>query len=111
MKKINLAVTGCLGRMGQQIIKSSKLDRKFKIVTLTENRKINKKISSLCGFKEGKWWVQDISSSIPVKLLGDVKGKEVLDLFSAPGGKSMQLIALGANVTCVDQSLKRIKIF
>ena len=72
--------------------------------------KINKKISSMCGFKEGKWWVQDISSSIPVKLLGDVKGKEVLDLFSAPGGKSMQLIALGANVTCVDQSLKRIKM-
>ena len=47
MKKINLAITGCLGRMGQQIIKSSKLDKKFKIVTLTENRKINKKISGI----------------------------------------------------------------
>ena len=45
MKKINLAITGCLGRMGQQIIKSSKLDKKFKLVTLTENRKINRKIS------------------------------------------------------------------
>ena len=44
MKKINLAITGCLGRMGQQIIKSSKLDKKFKLVTLTESRKINKKI-------------------------------------------------------------------
>jgi len=44
MKKINLAVTGCLGRMGQQIIESSKLDKKFKLVTLTESRKINKKI-------------------------------------------------------------------
>ena len=44
MKKINLAITGCLGRMGQQIIKSSKIDRKFKIVALTENKKINRKI-------------------------------------------------------------------
>ena len=44
MNKIKLAVTGCLGRMGQQIIKSSKLDKKFKLVTLTENRKIDRKI-------------------------------------------------------------------
>ena len=44
MKKINLAITGCLGRMGQQIIKSSKIDRKFKVVALTENKKINRKI-------------------------------------------------------------------
>ena len=47
MNKIKLAVTGCLGRMGQQIIKSSKLDRKFKLVTLTESRKIYKKISGI----------------------------------------------------------------
>ena len=47
MNKIKLAVTGCLGRMGQQIIKSSKLDRKFKLVTLTENKKINSKISGI----------------------------------------------------------------
>ena len=71
--------------------------------------KKNVKISELDGFKDGKWWVQDISSSIPVKLLGDVKGMEVLDLFSAPGGKAMQLISLGAKVTCIDNSLVRIK--
>ena len=47
MKKIHLAVTGCLGRMGQQIIKSAKLDKKFKIVSITENKKINKKISGI----------------------------------------------------------------
>ena len=44
MKKINLAITGCMGRMGQQIIKSAKKDKNFKIVCLTENKKINKKI-------------------------------------------------------------------
>jgi len=44
MKKIKLAVTGCMGRMGQQIIKSAKQDQNFKLVSLTENRKIDKKI-------------------------------------------------------------------
>ena len=44
MKKINLSITGSLGRMGQQIIKTSKLDTSFKIISLTENKKIQKKI-------------------------------------------------------------------
>ena len=44
MKKINLAVTGCLGRMGQQIIKSAKINKNFKLDALTESKKINKKI-------------------------------------------------------------------
>ncbi len=47
MNKINIAITGCLGRMGQQIIKTSKLDRRFKIVTLTENKIINRKIHGI----------------------------------------------------------------
>tara|TARA_E500000178_G_scaffold346623_1_gene398547 strand:+ start:63 stop:839 length:777 start_codon:yes stop_codon:yes gene_type:complete len=47
MKKINLAITGCMGRMGQQLIKSVKKDKEFKLLTLTENRKINRKISGL----------------------------------------------------------------
>ena len=44
MKKINLAITGCMGRMGQQIIKSVRNDRNFKLIALTENRELNKKI-------------------------------------------------------------------
>ena len=47
MKKINLAITGCMGRMGQQIIKSSKSDKSFKLVTVTENRIINKKVNGI----------------------------------------------------------------
>ena len=47
MKKINLAITGCMGRMGQQIIKSSKNNKNFKLVALTENKIINKKISGI----------------------------------------------------------------
>jgi len=47
MKKINLAISGCMGRMGQQLIRSSEKNKKFKIVALTENRLINKKISGI----------------------------------------------------------------
>ena len=47
MKKINLAITGCLGRMGQQLIRSSKTVKNFKVVSVTENRMVNKKISGL----------------------------------------------------------------
>ena len=44
MKKINLTVTGCLGRMGQQLIRSAKNNKDFKVVSLTENKKINRKL-------------------------------------------------------------------
>ena len=44
MKKINLSISGCMGRMGQQLIKSSKRSKDFKLISLTENRVLNKKI-------------------------------------------------------------------
>ena len=47
MKKINLGITGCIGRMGQQLIKSSKSDKNFKLVTLTETKLINKRIDGI----------------------------------------------------------------
>ena len=47
MKKIKIAVTGCLGRMGQQIIKSTKSSKSFKLVSVTENKIIKKKIFGL----------------------------------------------------------------
>jgi len=47
MRKINLSISGCMGRMGQQLIKSAKKNRNFKLVSLTENRVINKKIAGI----------------------------------------------------------------
>jgi len=47
MKKINLAISGCMGRMGQQLIKSSKNNKKFKLVALTENKLINKNLNGI----------------------------------------------------------------
>jgi 4-hydroxy-tetrahydrodipicolinate reductase len=47
VKKINLAITGCMGRMGQQLIKTSQKDKNFKLIALTENKVINKKINGI----------------------------------------------------------------
>ena len=47
MRKINLAITGYMGRMGQQLIKSLRVNKSFKLVSLTENKIINKKISGI----------------------------------------------------------------
>ena len=47
MKKINLTITGCMGRMGQQLVKTSKTNKDFRLVSLTENRIINKKIMGI----------------------------------------------------------------
>ena len=47
MKKINLAISGCMGRMGQQLIKSSKKNKSFELVTLTENISVNKKFNGI----------------------------------------------------------------
>jgi len=65
-------------------------------------------VTALEGFEAGEWWAQDIAASLPVQILGDVKGKRVLDLCAAPGGKSMQLAARGAIVTAIDKSEGRL---
>jgi len=66
-------------------------------------------VTKLKGYADGAWWVQDIAASLPVTLLGDVRGKHVLDLCAAPGGKTMQLASRGARVTAVDRNKNRLK--
>ncbi len=66
-------------------------------------------VPGLPGYVEGDWWVQDISASMPARLLGEGKGKTALDLCAAPGGKTMQLAAAGYDVTAVDASEKRLE--
>jgi len=66
-------------------------------------------VTALEGFEEGEWWAQDIAASLPVQLMGDVSGLRALDLCGAPGGKTMQLAAKGANVTVLDKSEGRLK--
>lgn len=66
-------------------------------------------LTSLQGFAEGEWWVQDTAASLPATLLGDIKGKRVADLCAAPGGKTAQLIVAGASVTAFDINKNRLK--
>lgn len=65
-------------------------------------------VSGLPGYDEGAWWVQDAAAALPVRLLGDVAGLRALDLCAAPGGKTLQLAAAGAQVTALDLSEPRL---
>ncbi|MDQ8757065.1 RsmB/NOP family class I SAM-dependent RNA methyltransferase [Sphingosinicella sp. LHD-64] len=65
-------------------------------------------VAALPGYAGGEFWVQDISASLPARLLGPGDGRTALDLCAAPGGKTMQLAAAGWRVTAVDASESRL---
>ncbi|HVI27220.1 RsmB/NOP family class I SAM-dependent RNA methyltransferase [Hansschlegelia sp.] len=65
-------------------------------------------VSALEGFAEGAWWVQDAAAALPARLFGDLDGRSVIDLCAAPGGKTAQLAAAGAEVVAVDKSAERL---
>jgi 16S rRNA (cytosine967-C5)-methyltransferase len=65
-------------------------------------------ITSLAGYREGAWWVQDAAAALPARLLGDVRGKTAADLCAAPGGKTAQLALAGARVVAVDRASARL---
>ncbi|MCA8928202.1 MAG: MFS transporter [Alphaproteobacteria bacterium] len=66
-------------------------------------------VPNLFGYGQGVWWVQDAAAALPARLMGDVHGKSVVDLAAAPGGKTLQLAAAGAQVMAVDQSRERLE--
>lgn len=65
-------------------------------------------LSALPGYAEGAWWVQDAAAALAVPLLAPQPGEAVLDLCAAPGGKTLQLAAAGAEVTALDISEARL---
>ena len=65
-------------------------------------------VSALPGYAEGAWWVQDAAAALPVQVLAPQPGEKVLDLCAAPGGKTLQLAAAGAEVTAIDLSERRM---
>jgi len=67
------------------------------------------RVEDLTGYSEGAWWVQDAAAALPARLLGPVARKSVVDLCAAPGGKTAQLAASGADVTAVDLSGARLQ--
>ena len=86
---------------------AEKLDAKI-LPTQSLRRASGGCLRDLPGFEEGAWWVQDASSALPVRLMGDIAGKKILDLCAAPGGKTMQFAAAGAHVTALDRSASRM---
>ncbi len=81
----------------------------FMLSTGTLRRIAGGNIRDLEGFEKGQWWVQDAAAAIPAQLFGDVYDKPVVDMCAAPGGKTMQLASMGAKVTAIDRSAKRLK--
>ncbi len=67
-------------------------------------------IRQLAGFAEGAWWVQDAAASLPARLLAPQPGEVIADLCSAPGGKTLQLAAAGAEVFAVELHPKRLEL-
>ncbi|WP_305097033.1 RsmB/NOP family class I SAM-dependent RNA methyltransferase [Croceibacterium aestuarii] len=67
-------------------------------------------MEALPGFKDAKWWAQDLAASIPARLLGPGEGRHALDLCAAPGGKTLQLAAAGWTVTALDMSARRLDL-
>jgi 16S rRNA (cytosine967-C5)-methyltransferase len=65
-------------------------------------------IRELPGFAEGAWWVQDAAAALPVRILQPRTGERIADFCAAPGGKTAQLAAAGAEVLAVDRSAKRL---
>ncbi len=70
----------------------------------------NQSIRDLPGFEDGAWWVQNISASVPARILGAGEGRRILDLCAAPGGKTMQLAANGWAVTAVESNPRRLAL-
>lgn len=66
-------------------------------------------VARLPGYAEGAWWVQDAAAAVPARLLGAIAGKTVIDLCAAPGGKTAQLAAAGAEVIAVERAVNRLK--
>ena len=76
--------------------------------TGTVRTQLQGSVTMLPGFAEGQWWVQDAAAALPVRLFGDIEGKQIADLCAAPGGKTAQLVQSGAAVTALDRSPARV---
>jgi 16S rRNA (cytosine967-C5)-methyltransferase len=66
-------------------------------------------VSVLPGYDKGDWWIQDAAAALPVRVLAPATGEHILDLCAAPGGKTLQIAASGAQVTALDVSASRMK--
>ena len=78
------------------------------VPTGTLRRRHDGPVTALPGFAEGAWWVQDAGAALPARLMAAGAGMTVVDLCAAPGGKTAQLAAAGADVIAIDRSAGRL---
>ncbi len=77
--------------------------------TGTLRRMMGGNVRELEGYDDGRWWIQDASAAIAAQLFDSLDGKRVVDMCAAPGGKTLQLAAMGARVIALDRSAQRLK--
>jgi len=82
-------------------------EQKGKSLAPRHVRLTSQSVTRLAGYDDGAWWVQDLASSLPARLMPN-EPADILDLCAAPGGKTMQLAAAGHRVTALDQSESRL---
>ncbi|MBI3676402.1 MAG: MFS transporter [Proteobacteria bacterium] len=92
------------------MLKNSESIRPDDAVALPGNvfRLTGGRVEDLPGYASGDWWVQDFAATLPPRLLDDVRGRTVIDLCAAPGGKTAQLAAAGARVIAVERETSRL---
>ena len=66
-------------------------------------------VTPIPGFEQGDFWVQDAAAALPARLLAPQPGELIGDLCAAPGGKTAQLAAAGAQVTALDRDATRLE--
>ena len=109
MKKINLAITGCTGRMGQQLIKSSRKDKNFKLTALKENREIKEKIKGIKHCLNSDSAFKNSSVIIEELLLNIQRIMNSLKLFVTIVAKYLILNLTSFNIKslCINQQKKK----
>ena len=96
------------------VFKNEKLKKLFNLKSKeTSNNSIylnhHFKIKELPNYNNGDWWIQDYSTMLPLYLINDFEGKDIIDLCAAPGGKSFQAISMGGNLDLYEISKHRTK--
>jgi len=120
----NIYGKNALNNFGKALIKGAELDLTLKEIDTDLIKSLNAKITifdsvrvkkrdcpvnQLAGFSKGQWWVQDVASAIPARLMGLKSGARILDMCAAPGGKTAQLLKQNYDVVAIDIDENRIK--
>ena len=97
------------------VFKNNDLLKNFKYVGFKTSQKSMivddpQQIDKLPQYQNGDWWIQDYASMLPIHLMTNIKGENIIDMCAAPGGKTFQAISENGNVDIIEKNINRAKI-